>query len=62
MKKSYGRSLEELSRIVADTEAFFSQHGIDDSLRMRVDLSLEELFVNMVTYNTETERDIVVEM
>lgn len=62
MKKTYGRSLDELSRIVADTEAFFAQHGIDASLRMKVDLSLEELFVNMVTYNTETDREILVEM
>jgi anti-sigma regulatory factor (Ser/Thr protein kinase) len=27
-----------------------------------MDLSLEELFVNMVTYNTETDRDILIEM
>ena len=62
MRKSYKRSFDQLARIVADTDRFFSEQGIDPSLRMKVDLSLEELFVNMVTYNTETDRDILLEM
>ena len=47
---------------MTDTERFFAQENIDESLRMKADLSLEELFVNMVTYNTETSRDILIEM
>ena len=47
---------------MVDTEQFFAQKNIAESLRMKVDLSLEELFVNMVTYNTETTCDIVIEM
>lgn len=62
MRKSYKRDFDQIARMVADTDHFFTQHDIDDSLRMKVDLSLEELFVNMVTYNTETDRDILVEM
>ena len=62
MKKSYPRSFEEIAALVADTADFFAANGIDDSLRMKVDLSLEELFVNMVTYNTESGSDIEVEM
>lgn len=62
MKKEYKRSFDEIQEIVADTERFFAQESIDDSLRMKVDLSLEELFVNMVTYDTETDRDILIEM
>jgi anti-sigma regulatory factor (Ser/Thr protein kinase) len=62
VRKSYKRSFDQLARIVADTDRFFSEQGIDPSLRMKVDLSLEELFVNMVTYNTETDRDILLEM
>jgi len=62
MEKTYSRSFDEISRIVADTERFFEREGIDNSLRMKVDLSLEELFVNMVTYDTETDRDILIEM
>jgi serine/threonine-protein kinase RsbW len=62
LRKRYKRSIEEIRNIVADTEQFFAQGNIDDSLRMKVDLSLEELFVNMVTYNTETTCDILIEM
>ena len=62
MKKTYRRSFDQISELVGDTGKFFAEEEIDDSLRMKVDLSLEELFVNMVTYNTESERDIQVEM
>jgi anti-sigma regulatory factor (Ser/Thr protein kinase) len=62
MQKEYERSFDEISAIVADTEQFFEDENIDPSLRMKVDLSLEELFVNMVTYDTETDRNILIEM
>ena len=62
MKNTYQRSFDEIERIVADTDRFFTERNIDPSLRMKVDLSVEELFVNMVTYNTETDREILLEM
>jgi len=62
MRKKYKRSFEEIRKIVEDTGQFFAQENIDESLRMKVDLSLEELFVNMVTYNTETICEILIEM
>ena len=62
MQKKYRRSFDQIQKIVADTEGFFSSREIDQSLRMKVDLSLEELFVNMVNYNTETDSDILIEM
>ena len=62
MKKTYPRNFDQIARIVDDTAHFFAEQDIDPSLRMKVDLSLEELFVNMVTYNTETDRDILLEM
>ena len=62
MKKTYKRSFDEIQTIVEDTAGFFEREGIDPSLRMKVDLTIEELFVNMVNYNTETERDIQIEM
>ena len=62
MRKKYKRSFEEIRKIVEDTGQFFAQENIDESLRMKVNLSLEELFVNMVTYNTETICEILIEM
>jgi anti-sigma regulatory factor (Ser/Thr protein kinase) len=62
MKKTYQRSFDEIQTIVDDTVQFFETEGIDPSLRMKVDLTIEELFVNMVNYNTESKRDIEIEM
>lgn len=62
MERKFSRSFEELHNIVAFTEAFFAQEHIDSKLRHVVDLCLEELFVNMVKYNTETSEDILVEL
>ncbi|MBT8053946.1 MAG: ATP-binding protein [Xanthomonadales bacterium] len=62
MHKKYSRNFDQIQKIVRDTEDFFEREQIDGSLRMKVDLSLEELFVNMVSYNTETDKDILVEM
>jgi anti-sigma regulatory factor (Ser/Thr protein kinase) len=62
MRKRYRRSFDQLEQIVTDTGRFFDEQNIDGSLRMKVDLSVEELFVNMVTYNSETDRDIQLEM
>lgn len=62
MRKTYKRSFDQLAQIVADTGRFFAEQNIDDSLRMKVDLAVEELFVNLVTYNTETDREILLEM
>ncbi len=62
MQKKYQRSFDQIQEIVRDTKEFFTANGIDESLRMKVDLSIEELFVNMVSYNTETNQDILIEM
>lgn len=62
MRKRYSRNFDQIQEIVRDTGQFFEQQDIDESLRMKVDLSVEELFVNMVSYNTETDQDILIEM
>jgi anti-sigma regulatory factor (Ser/Thr protein kinase) len=62
MQQEFSRDLAELSRIVTFTERFFASAKLDPALRHIVDLCVEELFVNMVTYNTETTADILIEM
>jgi len=64
MKKKFKRDFSELRNIVAMTEKFFAEHedDIEPGYRNVVDLAVEELFVNMVTYNTETNEDILIEM
>lgn len=62
MQQKFERSLDELQNIVSFTDQFFAQNGIDDSVRYIVDLCIEELFVNMVTYDTETNTEILIEL
>lgn len=62
MEKKFGRHLGELTEIVAFTDRFFARESVATSVRYIVDLCIEELFVNMVTYNTETTADILIEM
>ena len=62
MKKAYARDFSELDAIVADTAAFFATHAIDPNLRPKVDLANEELFVNLVTYNTEARGPVTIEL
>lgn len=62
MQQEFGRSLDELRNIVEFTDQFFAENDVDGSVRYIVDLCVEELFVNMVTYDTETDADILVEM
>jgi len=58
VEMTFKRSIHELQAIVAATDLFFAERRIDAALRMPVELSIEELFVNMVKYNRATNRDI----
>ena len=62
MDKKFKRSFDELKEIVALTDRYFSENDIDPSLRYVTDLAVEELFVNMVTYNVESDEDILIQM
>jgi phosphoserine phosphatase len=46
----FATRIDAVDDVVAFTAGFFAREGIDDSLRMAVDLTLEELFTNMVKY------------
>ena len=62
MEQKFKRSFDELRNIVTMTETLFREEGLQPGLRHVVDLATEELFVNMVTYNTESEDDIFIQM
>lgn len=61
-QREFTRSFDELQNIVAFAHDFYDREAIEPSLRYIVDLCVEELFVNMVNYNTETDADIRIEM
>lgn len=62
MQRKFKRDFNEIKNIVTMTESVFSELGMNPGLRNVVDLATEELFVNMVTYNTESSEDILIEM
>ena len=62
MEQKFKRSFNELKNIVTMTELMFQEEGLEPNLRNVVDLATEELFVNMVTYNTESKEDILIQM
>ncbi len=62
MEQRFRRSFNELTNIVTMTESLFLEEELDPALRNVVDLATEELFVNMVTYNTESKEDILIQM
>ncbi len=62
MEKKFARSFDEIKEIVAFADRVFADEDIDPSLRYMVDLAIEELFVNMVTYNTESKQNILLEV
>jgi serine/threonine-protein kinase RsbW len=61
MKLTCERQKTELERIVTATDEFFAAEGISDNIRYAVDLVTEELFVNLVNYNTGTNAKIDLE-
>ena len=62
MEQKFKRSFDELKNIVTMTEALFLREGLQPELRHVVDLATEELFVNMVTYDTETDEEILIQI
>ena len=62
MQQKFKRDFDELKNIVTMTESVFDELDMNPALRNVVDLATEELFVNMVTYNTESNEDILIEM
>ena len=62
MQRKCSRNLDELKEIVAMTGRLFDECDIDPAKRPVVDLCIEEIFVNMVTYDTETSEQILIEM
>ena len=62
MKLALLRDLTEISRIVQATRAFFASEQLPSSLAYTVDLATEELFVNMIKYNTCSREPITLEL
>jgi anti-sigma regulatory factor (Ser/Thr protein kinase) len=60
--QAFKRSIDSVARIYRFSEDIMSAAEIDESVRFPVHLAMEELFVNLVSYNPGARRDILVEV
>ena len=58
MQQLFNRSYDQLEKIVSMTNIVCNDVSLSREHRYIVDLATEELFVNMVNYNTETTEKI----
>jgi anti-sigma regulatory factor (Ser/Thr protein kinase) len=58
----FKRSIDSVAEIYRFSEDLMSAADIDESVRFPVHLAMEELFVNLVSYNPGARRDILVEV
>ena len=58
----FKRSIDSIAGIYRFSEDIMAAADIDESVRFPVHLAMEELFVNLVTYNPGARRDILVDV
>ena len=56
-ERSFVRDVDKLGELYRFAEDLMTGSGIDESVRFPIQLALEELFVNLVTYNPGAPRD-----
>ncbi|MDH3215893.1 MAG: ATP-binding protein [Candidatus Krumholzibacteria bacterium] len=52
MQESFTREFDSLDEIFAFINRFLATEGLDEKVTFPIDLAVEELFTNMVKYNT----------
>jgi serine/threonine-protein kinase RsbW len=60
-RQSFKRSVDSVADIYRYSEDIMAAAAIDESVRFRIHLAMEELFVNLVRHNPGARRDIEVE-
>ena len=60
--QSFKRSIDSVAGLYRFSEDVMAAAGIDESVRFTVHLAMEELFVNLVSYNPGADRDIQVDV
>jgi anti-sigma regulatory factor (Ser/Thr protein kinase) len=61
-KRTFRRTFESLQGIFAFTADFFARHGVDPELLTTIDLTVEELFTNMVKYSPGGDAGVRMDM
>ena len=62
MQKEFKRDINSLDKIFTFNDKFVKKNNIDASIAFTINLVIEELFTNMVKYNAEGPRDIIISL
>jgi len=60
--QAFKRSIESVAEIYRFSEDVMAAADIDESVRFPVHLAMEELFVNLVSYNPGARQDILIDV
>ena len=60
--QSFERSIDAVALLYRFSEDIMAASDIDESVRFPVHLAMEELFVNLVSYNPGAEHDILIDV
>jgi serine/threonine-protein kinase RsbW len=61
-EQAFSRDIEKVGDVYRFAEEIFESDGIAEGVRFPIHLALEELFVNLVTYNEGAQRDINIDV
>lgn len=61
-ERSFKRSIDSVADMYRYSEDIMAAAGVHESVRFPVHLAMEELFVNLVTYNPGARRDILIDV
>jgi anti-sigma regulatory factor (Ser/Thr protein kinase) len=59
-EESFIRDVNKLGDLYRFAEDIMTSNSVDESVRFPIQLALEELFVNLVTYNPGAHQDILI--
>lgn len=62
MEKKFKKEISSLDEIFDFIGEFVTANEIDDSITLKLNLAVEELFTNMVKYNVESMNDISISL
>jgi serine/threonine-protein kinase RsbW len=62
MERKFSRSVDEVGAIAGFVSEFAAENKISDSLAFKLNLAIEELFVNTVKYNPQNSNDVLISL
>lgn len=62
MERRFNRRIDEVGAIPGFVSEFAAKNEIPDSLAFKLNLAIEELFVNTVKYNPQNHNDVLISL